>query len=86
MLFHTIRPSTLVLRSEDEKVRLEKILQKFGLTLSPVSKAEAIDLWESESEPDDTQPYDSDPELPTEKLPYDLHSKGTHSLARPGGC
>lgn len=47
MNFHTIKPNYFTIRSEDEKNRLQRILKTMGLTLSPLSKAETIDLWKT---------------------------------------
>jgi len=82
MRFYTITPKTFVLRSEDEKIRLQKYLKKMGLSLSPLSKEKAIDLWseDSQSNSQDTEPY-SDSQQSADELAHDSPAQRPHPLA-----
>lgn len=65
MRFYTIHPSSLVIRNDAEFISLQKILKKMGLTLTPLSKTESIDLWTNQKDDEDsqdTEPYSSEGE------------------------
>lgn len=82
MHFYSIKPSTFTIRSDAEKDKLQRLLKTLGLTLSPLSKKEKIDLWKTVIDEDleDTESY-SDSGQSADELADDDHSKGTHVVA-----
>lgn len=73
MIFYSIKPNNFVIRSDAEKNKLQKLLKTLGLTLTPLSKRETIDLWKEviDEELDDTQPYSDEPDEQAEELAHD---------------
>jgi len=81
MQFHTITPNWFVIRNDDEKKQLQKILKKLGLTLVPIRKEEVPALLESDSDTDATQLYYDEEDEPESQLSNDHHNEGPDPVA-----
>jgi len=81
MQFNTITPNWFVIRNDDEKKQLEKILKKLGLTLVPIRKEEVPALLESDSDTDSTELYYDEEDEQQSELPNDNDNEGTDAVA-----
>lgn len=81
MPYCVVAPTGFHVQTEHEERYIRKILQKVGLTLTPVLQAED-DMEDDRDSGEDTQPYSSDEEQKqTNELSHSTVIKRTNSVA-----
>lgn len=83
MKLFSVKPNYFTLRNDAEKTKLIRVLRALGLTLTPLSKKETIDLWKEviDEELTGTESYSDESDESAEELPNDDHPPRAHTVA-----